>query len=175
MLNRRTLLSAGMLAGLAPGIVWPAATPRVRRIPASSETIPVIGLGTSRTFDVGADTAARDALLPTLREFFAQGGKVIDSSPMYGSAEAVTGYLLPRLAPGTTPFIKLDLTSCENCGGQVRVIACLEDPAVISRILAHLDRPAPPSVSPILLPPDRSRPGRPARVTVCGARNCTEA
>jgi len=55
---------------------------------------------------------------------------------------------------------KLDLTSCENCGGQVRVIACIEDPAVIGRILAHLDRPAPPSVSPILLPPARGPPGQ---------------
>ena len=34
---------------------------------------------------------------------------------------------------------KLDLAGCENCGGQMRVIACIEDPAVIGRILAHLE------------------------------------
>ncbi|MDH5276165.1 MAG: hypothetical protein OEW88_07050 [Gammaproteobacteria bacterium] len=39
---------------------------------------------------------------------------------------------------------KLDLETCEGCGGQVRVVACIEDPLVIARILGHLDRPAGP-------------------------------
>jgi len=38
---------------------------------------------------------------------------------------------------------KLDLESCENCGGQVRVVACLSDPAVIGKILEHLERTGP--------------------------------
>ena len=38
---------------------------------------------------------------------------------------------------------KLDLAGCENCGGQMRVIACIEDPAVIGRILAHLEARGP--------------------------------
>jgi hypothetical protein len=54
---------------------------------------------------------------------------------------------------------KLDLASCEGCGGLVRVIACIEDPAVIGRILAHLDRQTPSAVNPILLPPARGPPG----------------
>ena len=118
MLNRRTLLSAGLLTSMAPGIVLSAETARIRRIPASGEALPVIGLGTSRTFDVGADSAARDALLPTLREFFAQGGKVIDSSPMYGSAEAVTGYLLSRLGPEARPFIATKVWTKGNVAGR---------------------------------------------------------
>lgn len=104
-MNRRNLLRAGILTAVAPGIVFAAPVPRLRRIPASGEAMPVIGLGTSRTFDVGTDVAARDALLPVLREFFALGGTVIDSSPMYGSAEAVTGYLLSRIAPASKPFL----------------------------------------------------------------------
>ncbi|MDP2326271.1 MAG: aldo/keto reductase [Gammaproteobacteria bacterium] len=126
MLNRRTLLSAAIIAGLAPGIVLPATTPRMRRIPASGETIPVIGLGTSQTFDVGADTAARDALLPALREFFTQGGTVIDSSPMYGSAEAVTGYLLSRLAPAARPFIATKVWTNGNAAGREQMQASAE-------------------------------------------------
>ena len=55
---------------------------------------------------------------------------------------------------------KLELESCEGCGGQIKVIACLEDPGVIGKILAHLDRQAPSSVSPILLPPARGPPGQ---------------
>jgi diketogulonate reductase-like aldo/keto reductase len=126
MINRRHVLSAGILAGLTPRMVLPATTPRTRRIPASGETIPVIGLGTSRTFDVGSDAAARDALLPALREFFSQGGTVIDSSPMYGSAEAVTGYLLSRLSPETRPFIATKVWTTGDAAGREQMQASAE-------------------------------------------------
>jgi len=55
---------------------------------------------------------------------------------------------------------KLDLESCEGCGGQIRVIACIEDPLVIAKILAHLDRQVPSSVTPVLVPPVRGPPGQ---------------
>ncbi len=46
-----------------------------------------------------------------------------------------------RRARGCPDWLaRLDLESCEGCGGQVRVIACIEDPGVIARLLAHLDR-----------------------------------
>jgi diketogulonate reductase-like aldo/keto reductase len=51
-------------------------------------------MGTSRTFDVGGDAAARSPLAAVMKEFLAGGGKVLDSSPMYGRAEQVTGDLL---------------------------------------------------------------------------------
>jgi diketogulonate reductase-like aldo/keto reductase len=118
MINRRNLLSAGLLTALAPDVVLTASAPRLRRIPSSGETIPVIGLGTSRTFDVGDDVAARDALLPALRELFALGGTVIDSSPMYGSAEAVTGYLLSRLTPASRPFLATKVWMTGDAAGR---------------------------------------------------------
>ncbi len=105
MLTRRVFLHSTLAAGLVPGLAWPAAGPSTRKIPSSGEVVPVIGLGTSRTFDVGADSAARDALLPLMREFFARGGTVIDSSPMYRSAESVTGYLLDQLQPSPGAFV----------------------------------------------------------------------
>ena len=49
---------------------------------------------------------------------------------------------------------------CEGCGGQVRVIACIDDPAVIGKILAHVERPVPSSVSTVPLPPARGPPGQ---------------
>jgi aryl-alcohol dehydrogenase-like predicted oxidoreductase len=67
-----------------------------RTIPSTGEKLPVIGCGTWRTFDVGDDTAAQDRLAAVLRTLFAAGGSVIDSSPMYGSSEAVVGTLLAR-------------------------------------------------------------------------------
>jgi len=66
-------------------------------IPKSGESLPVIGLGTWQTFDVGADQSARDLLKEVLREFVRMGGSVIDSSPMYGKSESVTGDLAAEL------------------------------------------------------------------------------
>ncbi len=62
-----------------------------RKIPSSGEALPVIGLGTWQTFDVGGDAAARAPLKEVMRQFFAGGGRVVDSSPMYGSSESVVG------------------------------------------------------------------------------------
>jgi diketogulonate reductase-like aldo/keto reductase len=68
-----------------------------RAIPGSGEKLPVIGLGTWQTFDAGSDAAARAVLQEVLRGFFAGGGRVVDSSPMYGSSESVVGDLCERL------------------------------------------------------------------------------
>ena len=57
----------------------------------------VVGLGTSRTFDVNSDAAVQSPLLEVMRAFFDKGGQLIDSSPMYGRAEAVTGALLKEV------------------------------------------------------------------------------
>jgi aryl-alcohol dehydrogenase-like predicted oxidoreductase len=67
---------------------------RTRKMPRTSEEIPVVGLGTWRTFDVGSAAAEREPLAEVLRRFFAAGGRVIDSSPMYGRAESVVGDLV---------------------------------------------------------------------------------
>ena len=65
-----------------------------RKIPSTGEALPVIGLGTSRTFDVASTPEALKPLAEVLRALFAGGGTLVDSSPMYGKAEAVTGELL---------------------------------------------------------------------------------
>ncbi len=76
-----------------------------RRIPSSSEMLPVVGVGTWRTFDVGAKPEERTPLAEVLRLLFAAGGSVIDTSPMYGSAEAVVGDLLSAAAARSKAFI----------------------------------------------------------------------
>jgi diketogulonate reductase-like aldo/keto reductase len=63
-------------------------------IPSSGERIPVIGMGTSRTFDIGNDPDELAQLGQVLEVFFENGGTVVDSSPMYGSSERVIGNLL---------------------------------------------------------------------------------
>jgi diketogulonate reductase-like aldo/keto reductase len=62
-----------------------------RPIPASGEELPVIGCGTYRGFDVGPQGTAYPRLQQVLDALFAAGGSVVDSSPMYGRAEAVAG------------------------------------------------------------------------------------
>ena len=76
-----------------------------RPIPKSGEMLPVIGLGTWRTFDVGNDATALENLGAVLRLLFEGGGKVIDSSPMYGRAEAVVGDLLAKMHARERAFL----------------------------------------------------------------------
>ena len=66
-------------------------------VPKTGETLPAIGLGTWQTFDVGASRSAREPLKNVLREFVRLGGSAIDSSPMYGKSESVTGDLAAEL------------------------------------------------------------------------------
>ena len=67
---------------------------QTRPIPSSGKPLPVIGVGTWQTFDVGASPAERAPLAEVLRVLFEAGGSAIDSSPMYGKAEGVVGDLL---------------------------------------------------------------------------------
>ena len=73
-------------------------------IPSSNERIPVIGLGSSRTFNVGMDPPGLDNVAEVMRHFFNAGGKLIDSSPMYGSSQAAIGYGLKKLAKTNDVF-----------------------------------------------------------------------
>ena len=91
--RRRALgfLGAACAAG-ALGARAQAQPPHSRNVPSSGEKIPVVGLGTWLTFDVGGtDGPERRARGDILRAFFAAGGRLVDSSPMYGSAEEVVG------------------------------------------------------------------------------------
>ncbi len=100
-MRRRTLLQglAGLSLALAfePGMASTARAPLTRPIPSSGERLPVIGVGSWLTFDAGAGTGALGRLQPVLQAFFDNGGRLIDSSPMYGTAERVIGELLPRM------------------------------------------------------------------------------
>ena len=70
-----------------------AATIATRPIPSSGEPLPVIGLGTWQTFDVGDDASVNAQLREVLEILVAAGGSVVDSSPMYGRSEEVVGRL----------------------------------------------------------------------------------
>ena len=107
MPSRRTMLK--LLAGVPAMAVMPpasaAATPLKRPIPKSGELLHAIGLGTWQTFDVGGDAAGRAAAREVLARFVKAGGQLVDSSPMYGSAESVLGDLVAELGVEKSLFL----------------------------------------------------------------------
>jgi aryl-alcohol dehydrogenase-like predicted oxidoreductase len=101
-MNRREFIKAGIVAGasmaLAGHDLLAQEAPLLqKKIPSSGETIPVIGIGTARRYEEIGSEAEKVPLRETLRRFKELGGKVIDSSPSYGTAEAVVGELQENL------------------------------------------------------------------------------
>ena len=80
-------------------------TMQTRAIPSSAERLPVVGLGTYRSFDVAPGETAYKQLPAVLDELFRKGGTLIDSSPMYGRAEQTTGELLAIHEPRSPAFL----------------------------------------------------------------------
>jgi diketogulonate reductase-like aldo/keto reductase len=109
------LLSAGAAQSVLPALAASPAQPSqsplpaallTRAVPSSGELLPLVGLGSWITFNVGRDRVARDGCAEVVRAFFDGGGRLIDSSPMYGSSQAVIGDALSRL--GTRPVFAAD-------------------------------------------------------------------
>jgi diketogulonate reductase-like aldo/keto reductase len=116
-----------------------AAAMITRPIPSSGEAMPVIGLGTSQVFDVGEDGEARAPIKPVLRQLVDAGGRMIDTSPMYGRAEAVTGDLVAELGIRPRVFLATKVwTSGKEQGiAQMRRSAELLRSPVIDLIQVH--------------------------------------
>jgi diketogulonate reductase-like aldo/keto reductase len=99
-LARFAALAALRSLPVAAVAVAPAASadsPLTRRIPSTGEELTAVGLGTWITFNVGSDAEALASCTDVVRAFFADGGRVIDSSPMYGSSQPTIGHALRRI------------------------------------------------------------------------------
>lgn len=98
-MDRRRFLATGALAAATFSNATALAkdAPLMRTIASSGEAVPAIGMGSWLTFDVGADSIARAQRRDVLRAFFDAGGRLIDSSPMYGSSQEVIGWCLNAL------------------------------------------------------------------------------
>ncbi|MGO0628589.1 aldo/keto reductase [Pseudomonas sp. SAR267] len=98
MYKRRDVLRASAALALVAASPWlQAAGPGgllTRKVPSTGEALPVIGAGTSGSFEVEAGSAAYQQLKVVLKAFFDGGGKVIDTSPNYGGADRILGQLL---------------------------------------------------------------------------------
>jgi diketogulonate reductase-like aldo/keto reductase len=103
-LDRRRFIAAGALAAIGCGSAATSAPEAARRsamltrkIPATDEALPVIGMGTGQTYDVGQSSQERAPLVEVMRVFSQGGGRLVDSSPMYGSSEEVVGDVTAQL------------------------------------------------------------------------------
>jgi diketogulonate reductase-like aldo/keto reductase len=112
-LHRRALLGSLAAASAAATLRSPLAAAEpgpllTKPIPSTGEPLPVVGLGSWITFNVGDDGEARDSCAEVMRAFFAAGGRVIDSSPMYGSSQAVIGHGLAKLGEASAGLFSAD-------------------------------------------------------------------
>jgi aryl-alcohol dehydrogenase-like predicted oxidoreductase len=131
--RRHFIQRSAVLLGLAAAAPWLASRAFAldpeqllqRRIPGSDEFLPVIGLGTSRTFNVSLDDASLDPLEEVMRTFINGGGKLIDTAPSYGNAEAVSGELLRRTSTQDKAFLASKVSASGRERGMAQVEASL--------------------------------------------------
>ena len=119
-LSRRSIIKAGIGFSASffarPVDVFAQAQPLLqKKIPSSGESMPIIGIGTARRYEEVKSDAEKVPLRETIRQFQALGGKVIDSSPSYGTAEAVVGELVDGLKIRDSLFLATKV-SLRNVG-----------------------------------------------------------
>jgi len=119
-LGRRAVIKAGVGLGMSlllrPTELLAQSGPLIqKKIPSSGEAIPIIGIGTARRYEEVKSEVDKAPLRDTIRQFHALGGKVIDSSPSYGTAEAVVGELVEGLKIRDSLFLATKV-SLRNVG-----------------------------------------------------------
>ena len=135
-LSRRDVLkigagaSAAVALGVRPGFGRDRHRPPepliVRPIPSTGEKIPVVGIGTSRRYDVGTSAAERDPLRETLSVFRELGGILIDTAPSYGNAEDVVGDLVSELGYRDDLFFATKVRKEGREAGQAEIARSFE-------------------------------------------------
>ena len=124
---RRQVLKLGLAA--AGAMMLPDLKPALadgnrqlaRTIPSSGENIPAVGLGTSRTFDVGSGESELAPLREVVRSFVERGGTMVDSSPMYGKSERVVGDLVTGLNVGDRIFFATKVWTTGKSAGEAQM------------------------------------------------------
>lgn len=140
--RRRALLKAAGAAALLSAMTETHSAPAgliTRAIPRSGERLPAIGLGTYQTFDVPTGQLAGTELKDTLQRFIELGGKVVDSSPMYGHAEAAVGTLATALNQRASLFLATKVWTTGRADGirQMEESARLLQSKVIDLMQVH--------------------------------------
>lgn len=123
-IQRSSALAAmASMTSLFPSLSFSAPEVLKRTIPVTGETLPVIGLGTSRTFNVDPDSAEMAPLQEVIRAFVEGGATLIDTAPSYARSEAVTGELLSRTATHDKVFLATKVSSTGRDAGLQQIEA----------------------------------------------------
>jgi aryl-alcohol dehydrogenase-like predicted oxidoreductase len=133
MPTRRRFLASSLALSALPVFAKQAfvmSSPATRVIPSSGKPLAVVGLGTWQTFDVGGDRAAYDNLGRLLARFVELGGELVDSSPMYGSAEAVLGDLVTERKLRERLFLATKRWTRGRAAGVAQMEASLRSPQI---------------------------------------------
>ena len=117
--RRETLWLATAL--LLPRMSLAAADPIERAIPRTGEKLPALGLGTWQVLDVAPKGADYDVALAAVRSFLESGGRVIDSSPMYGRSEERVGDMLAAIQLPERPFLATKIWTTGQAAGQAQL------------------------------------------------------
>jgi diketogulonate reductase-like aldo/keto reductase len=122
-LTRRSLIGPAAAALILRSSIGNARSDDLitRPIPSTGEALPVVGLGSWITFNVGDDSVARDSCAAVMQAFFEDGGRLIDSSPMYGSSQEVIGYGLARLGKPAALFAADKVWTSSGEGGPAQI------------------------------------------------------
>lgn len=110
-------LAAAALGALPHGGLAQQRAVLSRPIPSSGERLPLVGLGSWITFNVGEDRELQDECAAVMAAFFEGGGRLIDSSPMYGSSQPTIGYGLRKLGRPSSLFAADKVWTATGSGG----------------------------------------------------------
>jgi len=123
--TRRTFVRASLATAataLLPISLHAQQAPPARRpIPSTGEEIPIVGLGSWITFNVGDDPLLRDECAAVIAAFFEAGSRMIDSSPMYGSSQPVIGYGLQKLGRPSALFSAEKVWTSSGASGPAQI------------------------------------------------------
>lgn len=118
------IFAAAAVAGPAGALAQEATAMLTRAIPSSGEKLPVIGMGTWQTFDVGPDETG--PLEEVLKTFVELGGKVLDSSPMYGKSEDVAGQMIEKFGLREKLFVATKVWTTGKAEGIAQMEASMK-------------------------------------------------
>lgn len=104
-MNRRDHIKTMLSLAVWPYLFQQPASLLQRQIPGSDAKLPVLGMGTWRTFDVGDNVAGRNSRRIVMRNLLSSGASLVDSSPMYGSSQRVVGDISTELDANQQLFI----------------------------------------------------------------------
>lgn len=121
MWSRRSFIAGAGVALAMPGVAVAQQSRLYRQVPKTGERIPIVGLGTWQAFDLGPGDGDWAEATRAVQLFLSSGGRLIDSSPMYGQAEAAIGSIVSSLRGAPRPFLATKVWTSGREAGRAQI------------------------------------------------------